>query len=130
MAKFFSIIISGLILIQSFNIQLNDVLKIDVYLHHLQYHVDEYGDDLFDFISKHYGELKDMHVKNHQEEEKDHSQLPFRNDGCFQSITLYLVQKNRLTFDLNSLILYRSSFFYYLDLFSTFEKQKIFQPPQ
>ena len=68
MTKIGSIAISLLILFQSFNIHLDDVIELDELIEHAQFHSAEYGDNFFVFISKHYGELKAEHNQQHQEE--------------------------------------------------------------
>lgn len=77
MIKPISIILSSLILVQSLHISFNDILQIDELVEHAQFHKKEYGDDLITFLSKHYGDSKKEHSRNHQEEKQDHDQLPF-----------------------------------------------------
>ena len=66
MIKLFSISLSFLILLQSFGISFNDLSQIDEFIEHAQFHSEQYGDNVFVFISKHYGELKTDHDKEHQ----------------------------------------------------------------
>lgn len=56
MMKFFSIILSSLILVQSLNISLEDISKLNVLLEHAKYHQENYGDSFVEFLSEHYGE--------------------------------------------------------------------------
>jgi len=127
--KFFSIFISGLILFQSFNIHLGDLLRLEELIEHVEFHEDKYGDDLFVFLSKHYGDLKQSHKEQHKKEKKDHSHPPINHDCSSQIQTSFVV--NSISFTMVRLqIIKTTTIFLYQDIFSTFEKQKIFQPPQ
>ncbi|GGD95273.1 hypothetical protein GCM10011312_18650 [Planktosalinus lacus] len=59
------------------HINLGDVLRIEDFIEHAQFHKKNYGDNLLTFISKHYGQEKKEH---HQNESHDHDKLPF--SGC------------------------------------------------
>ncbi len=65
-------------------------MQLDELIEHAQFHKQEYGDTFFVFPSKHYGELKAEHSKNHQEEQKDHEQLPFQCHGHIITIIAFL----------------------------------------
>ena len=78
MTKLVSIGTALLIFLQSINLHFNDLLELDKFVEHYQFHVDQYGDDLMAFVSKHYGEEKDSHNLAHQEEQQQHEQLPFQ----------------------------------------------------
>lgn len=130
MVKLFSIFMSGLILIQSVDIAINDIAQFDELLEHAQFHAEEYGDSLFVFISKHYGELKEQHTKDHREEKKDHEKLPFQNH-CSCTATLAIVS--------DSHVMPLSSFqnpddmgtnFYYRAPISSLHAKGLFQPPR
>ncbi|MCK5638039.1 MAG: hypothetical protein KAH67_04965 [Flavobacteriaceae bacterium] len=127
--KFFSIFISGLILFQSFNIHLGDVLKLEELIDHVEFHEDKYGDDFFVFLSKHYGELKQSHKEQHEKEEKDHTHPPINHDCSSQLQSSFVMNSNSFTME-RLQIERTTTIFLYQDNFSTFEKQKIFQPPQ
>lgn len=126
--KIFSIFISSLILVQSFNIQLNDILKLNELIEHAQFHKSKYGDGIFTFFSKHYGELKENHNKNHQEE--DHKQLPFGHNSSFDTLTAFVLHKVIFKIEGSKQIIFKSSIFFYQEMYSFFEKVEIFQPPQ
>ena len=128
-AKLFSILLSTFILVQSFNIHIGDLLKVDELIEHANMHKEKYGDDFLVFISKHYGDLKESHKLQHEEEEKDHSHFPIDHECSSQIPTSFIL--NRITFSITTPQARESEFnFYYQDNHSTFEKQKIFQPPQ
>lgn len=127
--KLFSLIISSLILVQSFNIHFSDVLKLTELIEHAELHKKKYGDDFLVFLSKHYGDLKQSHKKQHSEEEKNHSHPPINHDCTSQLQTSFVINTN--SFSIEGLqIEKKSSNFHYQDKFSTFEKTRIFQPPR
>ncbi|MBQ0733559.1 hypothetical protein [Aquimarina celericrescens] len=94
-SKLISILISGLVLAQSFNVGLDDVVQLDELMEHAKYHAQKYGDNFFVFISKHYGELKEDHQKEHQEEKEEHEQLPFQHQGGHASSFLALIDNHQ-----------------------------------
>lgn len=53
MNKILALTYSFLILIQSFNINLDDISKINALIDHAQFHKEMYGDSFFDFLSEH-----------------------------------------------------------------------------
>ncbi len=130
MVKLFSIVLSGLILIQSFDIAFNHIAQFDELLEHAQFHAEEYGDSMFVFISKHYGELKEQHNKDHQEEKKDHEKLPFQNH-CSCSSTVAIVSDTNFL-RMNSLQIPEGTTtnFYYHPPISSLHAQGLFQPPR
>ena len=127
--KLFSIFISSFILVQSFNIHIGDVLKLNELVEHAEFHKNKYGDGFLIYISKHYGDLKQAHKKQHQEEEKKHSHTPINHDCSSQLQVSFLLIKNSFTIEIPQLV-EKSTNFYYQDRFSAFEKQRIFQPPK
>lgn len=130
MAKLFSIFMSGLILIQSFDIAFNDIAQFDELLEHAQFHAEEYGDSLFVFISKHYGELKDQHDKEHQEEKKEHDKLPFQNHyGCASSVAI-VTDTSFLRMNCPQIPESKTTNFYYHPPISSLHAQGLFQPPR
>ncbi len=127
--KLFTIFISSFILVQSFNIHISDVLKLSELMEHADFHKDKYGDSILVFISKHYGDLKQAHKKQHQEEEKKHSHAPINHDCSSQLQVSFILNKNSFIIEIPQLM-EKSTNFYYQDRFSAFEKQRIFQPPK
>ncbi len=130
MVKTFSIVVSFLVLFQSLNLDLGDLAHIDEFLEHAEYHSEKYGDNLFVFISKHYGELQVEHSQDHQEEQKEHEELPFMNHCCTHVFTAYVVSKIQLPLLKKDSIAAFTANFHYLDNYSFFEKSDIFQPPK
>ena len=130
MEKLFSIAFSFLIVFQSFNIHFGDIVKFNDFLEHAEMHSENYGDDFFVFLSKHYGELKESHKEQHQKEEENHSHTPINHDCNSQIQSSFVLNSFLLTIKNSNKEIEKSTIFYYQDKFSSFEKQKIFQPPQ
>lgn len=130
MAKVFSIALSFLVLIQSFNLDLGDLAHIDDLFEHANFHSEKYGDNFLVFISKHYGELQEEHTQDHQEEQKEHEELPFTNHCCSHLFTDYVLYKIQLPILKAGPIADYTANFYYFDNYSSLEKFDIFQPPK
>lgn len=130
MAKLFSIVMSCLVLVQGFEIAYNDIAQFDEFLEHASFHAEEYGDNLFVFVSKHYGELKEQHDKDHQEEQKEHEKLPFQNQ-CHCGAIVAIVF-NTTTTELNSPKTTDGSLanFHYMPSTSSLHAKGLLQPPQ
>ncbi len=128
MQKLLVTYLATLILFQGMFSNVNILFEINELVEDYQLHKVKYDDDLTTFISKHFGSLKESHKEQHQKEHQQHKhpanelhnniQLDFTLHYCYFSF------KN--TVETNK----RKTIFSYLDLFSTFEKQKIFQPPK
>lgn len=130
MSKITAILLSGFILVQSFHVLTEDILQLDELLEHAQFHKQEYGDNFFVFISKHYGELKTEHSKNHQEEQNEHEQLPFQCQGhCITIIAFLPFNNSNHFYDYENPKSIESSF-YYLNLYSSLHKKELLQPPR
>ncbi|SEP78975.1 hypothetical protein SAMN05421824_0321 [Hyunsoonleella jejuensis] len=130
MSRLIAIALSGFILIQSFHIGAEDILQIDELIEHAQFHKQEYGDSFFVFVSKHYGELKGEHSKNHQEEQSDHEQLPFQCQGHGITITAFLPFYTSNSFNDYEGFKSVESNFHYLNSYSSLHKEKLLQPPK
>lgn len=128
MIKFISFSIASVILIQSFNIHMLDILKLKNLMEHLEFHKSTYGDDVFTFVAKHYGYQKLKHEDN--DEKEDHQQLPFHHNTCLDSIVFYVFDMNRYQIkDLDHSDSELNTFFFQ-SAYSFMENADIFQPPQ
>ena len=125
----FSISLSLIILLQSLGFNFSDIAQIDEFIEHASFHSEEYGDNVFVFISKHYGELKKDHEEKHQDEKDDHNQLPFQNQSP-STIIVFALDINSLEFDTLEFPEFNSPNFYYQDTFSTIHSGEILQPPR
>lgn len=129
MTKIFTILLVTIMIGKTFNIHFNDFIKINELVEHAEFHTKEYGDDFFSFISKHYGELKENHKEQHEQE--DHHHLPFDHHDCnINSITAVYVVKKEPLIPVDLIFIQKTVNFSYEDLHSTFEKEEIFQPPR
>ncbi|WP_297764437.1 hypothetical protein [uncultured Muriicola sp.] len=131
MTKLLSILAALLILIQSFNISYGDIAQLDELLEHAAFHKKQYGDNLFVFISKHYGELKEDHHKKHAEEHEEHENLPFQHNSCTHHIVNALVLfPNSITREKYEVNSRQGDDFYYLQSDSSGHQSGVFQPPR
>jgi hypothetical protein len=129
-SKLFAISLSALLLIQSFNIGTDDIMQLDELIEHAQFHEQEYGDDFFVFISKHYGELKAEHSKNHQEEQNDHEQLPFQCQGHAATVIAFISENQHSYSDDIEILDTTESNFQYLNLYHSLLDKELLQPPK
>lgn len=127
--KLFSISLSLIILLQSLGFNFNDISQIDEFIEHAKFHSEEYGDTVFVFISKHYGELKKEHEEKHQDEKKDHNKLPFQ-DVSPSTVIVFTLDIHLLEFNTLEFTEIDSSNFYYQETFSTSHSDEILQPPR
>lgn len=130
MSKLTAIVLSGLILIQSFHLVAKDILQLDELIEHAQFHKQEHGDSFLVFLSKHYGELKLDHSKNHQEEQSEHEQLPFQCQGHSSTFIAFL-QFNSTNHSSGFEFLKSSETnFIYLNLYASLHDEELLQPPR
>ncbi|WP_111623336.1 hypothetical protein [Arenibacter echinorum] len=130
MSKLFSITLSILLLFQSFNLDMVDVAQLDDFLTHAQFHKQKYGDNLFVFISKHYGELKTQHDLEHREEQKDHEELPFNHQTCSHYSNAFVLNGADFMVPKTPQVADTSSNFFYQESYGQLENSDIFQPPK
>ena len=129
-SRLFSISFSFIILVQSLGISLADISQIDEFIEHAQFHNKQYGDNVFVFISKHYGELKANHEKEHQEEKKDHEQLPFQHQSHISSITAFVLNTQKEEFKTLDFFEFNIHNFHYQEPSSSVHSEGPFQPPR
>ncbi len=130
MKRVIPFILSVIILSQSMNVSANDMVKLDDFFEHAQYHYEEFGDDIFTFVSKHYGNLKEEHSANHKNESSQHEQLPFNHHLGSHTSTIFLadfIEKEQIPAPIGSL--HSIKFFYLLPVTSV-TSADIFQPPK
>ena len=130
MLKATSIVVSVLILVQSFNIHFSDIIELDELIEHAQFHAEEYGDNILVFLSKHYGELKTEHSQKHQEEKEDHENLPFQHQCQTASLSAFVLnQTAEYPVDLVT-VLDRDSDFFYQASYHSLVQERLLQPPR
>ncbi len=132
LSKLVSISISLIILMQSFGVSFNDISQIDKFIEHAQFHSKQYGDNVFVFISKHYGELKADHDKEHQEEKEDHEQLPFNHNNCshISSLTVFVLNSFKQKLTTPDFSEQTETNFFYQAPSSSLHSEGLFQPPR
>lgn len=127
MTKLIAILFSGLILFQSFKIDIEDVSKIKVLLEHAEYHQKTYGDSFIEFLVEHYSDDDELISNQHEE----HDSLPFKdtNHTCQHITSPFTFVASNFNLDYTPFIEITLNFFY-KDSISTFEKPSVFQPPR
>ena len=130
MIRLISISLSLLILIQSFNISIGEIVEMDELIEHARFHSEEYGDNFLVFLSKHYGELKSEHSRKHQEEQKDHEKLPFQQQIHTTTLSAFVIDDlDLMTVNPNFMVRSTGNYFY-RDSHSYFIEKGLFQPPR
>lgn len=125
-----AISLSFLIFFQSMGFGISDVFMLKGLVEHAKYHSEEFGDDFFTFVQKHYGDLKTEHHKTQENEQSQHEKLPFQHHNCNHLLVEGIVTGYHFPIE-DTIVIYTSnSHYYYLDLYSFLEKTSIFQPPQ
>ena len=130
MANIFSILLSGLIFFQSFNVGVTNYTKLITMIQHLDYHQENFDDNLADFVSIHYGSEQILHSEDH-EHKNEHENLPFKKESkTSQNAPIDFIINN------SSIIINNNSFseisinFLYREMHSTYKKPNVFQPPK
>lgn len=130
MKKIFAITFSFLIFIQGAGLGVGDILLFGRLLEHAQCHSETYGDDFFTFLSKHYGSYPHDHENAHEQEDSKHKELPFQHEHCSHSIAEVVVIGYEGLLPKPNIPPAKEVNFFYLDIFSSFEKEPLFQPPR
>src|SRR5690606_7370460 len=128
MSKPVVIIYSLLILIQSFNINIEDISKFSVLLEHSKYHKEVYGDTFLKLLSEHYG----SEMESHEDKHSEHQDLPFKDHHhilCHTNTSFILTKQTIYIVNPQGFI-EKPTIFLYKESFSSFEKPHIFQPPK
>lgn len=126
---FISISLSVVLLFQGINFGLPDLLNAGELIEHARFHSENHGDNFIVFISKHYGELKEQHEQQHQEEKKEHEKLPVRGEFSFSSTWFAPNNEAELLLKV-PVITTTSSLFFYKETYSSIRATAIFQPPR
>lgn len=104
--------------------------QIDEFIEHAQLHKEKYGDNILVFISKHYGELKTNHEKEHQEDNKDHEQLPFKQLSNLTTTTAFVLNTSKEELKTVEILERKSHHFYYQEPTSSAHTLGLLQPPR
>tara|TARA_R110002049_G_scaffold108959_5_gene257577 strand:+ start:744 stop:1091 length:348 start_codon:yes stop_codon:yes gene_type:complete len=112
------------------NVSANDLVRMDDFFEHAQFHYEEYGDNLFVFISKHYGELKEEHHEENNSEQSQHEQLPFNQVLGSHTSTIFItdfIEKESISTPIGKVLSHQ---FFYLFPATSAATADIFQPPK
>lgn len=115
---------------QNSGLHIDDIVQIDEFIEHSKFHNEQYGDNVFEFISKHYGELKAEHEKEHQEEKDEHEELPFKHHSHIASLTISDLNSNVIEIITPDFSELTTDNFYYQPPTSSLHSKGLFQPPQ
>jgi len=116
----------SLILVQTTDVNMSDILQIKDLYQHAKFHQEMYGDSFVDFLSEHYGE----EMLAHQDDHEQHQNLPFKHQhNCTDAMPVFTVFNSPFTIKEQPTIETQTSFFY-KEHTSFFEKPSVFQPPQ
>ncbi|AIZ42617.1 hypothetical protein M666_14130 [Cellulophaga baltica 18] len=130
MLKLVSISFSFLIFMQSLGICFTDLVKLNQLIEHASFHSEQYGDDVFTFVAKHYGESKAEHQKEHQEEKEDHEKLPFQNHSHISTVSAMVSPVYKADFNKIEFVQHTISNFHYQEPSSALHSLGLFQPPR
>jgi hypothetical protein len=130
MSKIFSIALSVLILVQSSALNPRDIAQLKDFLVHAQFHKQKYGDNLIDFISKHYGEQKEQHHLESHDEHKDHGNLPLNHQSCSHSVIVFVLHGNTFALPKTLQAVDRVRSYFYQESYYRNATFDIFQPPK
>lgn len=130
MSNVFSIALSVLILVQSSTLNLRDIFQLEDFLTHVQFHKEKYGDNLIDFISKHYGEQKEQHHLESHEEHSDHGKLPLNHQCCTHTIVVFVLDGDHFILPKTPQAVDMVRGFFYQESYYQKATSDIFQPPK
>ncbi len=130
MTRLVSIALSLTVLFQGLHLSLSDVVQLDELLEHARYHEQQFGDDFLTFLSKHYGEQKEDHSRQHSEEKEQHEQLPFQHSPQLCGSYTFILKQSVPELDVLPENREGKAVFYYLPLGSASYESGIFQPPR
>lgn len=122
-------ILSSLILLQSVVFSTTAIVEIASFMEHYSFHKQTQDDSLVEFVSLHYGELKDQHHNDHPEHQ-DHQQLPLQN---FSNPTILFVTTIDITnYNTSGIALFDTYLnnFRYTPGSSSYNPLDLLQPPR
>ncbi|MDX5583988.1 MAG: hypothetical protein QNK20_03520 [Aureibaculum sp.] len=125
MKRILSILLIGLILLQSSNVSINDILLVNNFFKHAEFHQKNYGDNLLEFLSEHYGDKQQAHRSENHEDPK----LPFTDHQNHSDtvLTIHISSIYRIKDKTPTKV---SPKYIYKEPVSKVEKLTIFQPPR
>ena len=130
LSRLMSLSLSFVILIQCFGVALSDISQSDEFIEHAKFHNAQYGDNVLVFISKHDGDLKAEHDKEHQEEKEEHEKLPFQQHSQLASIQYFVLNTEKINVDALAFSDFKADNFRYLARSSALYSDTPFLPPR
>ena len=127
-SKVLSFTVAFLLLMQSANVHVNDVLLINNLMEHLDFHESTYGDDIFAFLNKHYG--SDKEGLDHDKENSHNHELPFTHNVCADASMVFVVDLNPIKWESSLIGIAGQKDYFYTNNYSFLSNNDIFQPPQ
>lgn len=126
MQKLLSITYAFLILFQSISFEVRDLVHLDTFFEHAEFHKQAYGDSFLQFIAEHYGNSREEHQGDHQ-----HEDLPFQHEHqmCSHLSPVFTFENSNIEFDQIEFVEIPCNFFY-KESNSIFEKYPLLQPPK
>ena len=130
MLKSVAIFLSVILMSQGLFANFFELEKMDALAEHAKFHQEQYGDNLATFIDKHYGDLKDQHFKDHQEEQSDHERLPYHISTPFVNQAVFLFDQSITRLKVDFLVKSEKANFYYNQLYKSLLISDILHPPR
>jgi hypothetical protein len=130
MQQIVSILLSAILLAQGISFNTGELEKMDTLLEHARFHKDKYGDNFAVFMDKHYGNQKDRHLGEHQEERQEHKDLPFQQ---FAPLLMQIAILNDPAIsDISSTLVATPQYenYFYEQLHASLLVEEILQPPK
>jgi hypothetical protein len=124
-----SLLMSVFVLTQSLSIHFSDILKLESLFEHMEFHETAYGDDIFSFISKHYGNKMKEH-EGENDDDSEHQKLPFNHKVSCDTGHLFVLELDQPGIILNDSTIAKERDFFYYNFYSYLENTDIFQPPR
>lgn len=128
--KIIAIFLIFSVLSSNYNFGLKDILQLKGMLEHIDLHSEKYGDNLVQFLSKHYGNQKQEHHQNHTEEHSDHERLPFNQQSSAQFQIVTFLHQNQFPDLKLPPVKDKTSNFIYKESRSAYQAPDFFQPPR
>ncbi len=130
MQQIVSILLSVVLLAQGISFNSGELEKMDTLLEHAKFHKEKYGDNFAVFIDKHYGNQKDKHLSEHQEERQEHQDLPFQQSVPLMIQTAILSDASISGLASAVVATLQTKKYFYEQLHASLLVEEILQPPR
>lgn len=125
MHRLYTLALSIIMLTQSMGFGLDDIINLKILFEHYEMHKAEYGDTLYSFFEKHYGDQRKEHDGMHDEHEK----LPFSHANVHLA-TVYITPLSFEVLKNETSPIHKGDSFFYTDNYNFTQRADIFQPPR